>query len=193
MAEGISYPVYSKGTNRCSRCTVQTQPLKTLCLRFVPWAGKTHTSARAIARHSNDEESNGNHWHVSGVWCLTHFLKYLGRHSGSFQCDEALGVWLLRRLPKWADATLTRTRDNAVLANLAHLLSLLAGAFIIMEDSFGITSRQFGIHTCLQSAFQCLVHCLFPEIIMLFSSCNKDSRYPASRCRAGTELSPHSS
>ena len=22
MAEGISYPVYSKGTNRCSRCTV---------------------------------------------------------------------------------------------------------------------------------------------------------------------------
>jgi hypothetical protein len=28
---------------------------------------------------------------------------------------------------------------------------------------------------------------------MLFSSCNKDSRYPASRCRAGTELSPHSS
>ena len=58
------------------------------------------------------------HQHVSGVWCLTHFLKYLGRHSGSFQCDEALGVWLLRRLPKWADATLTRTRDNAVLANL---------------------------------------------------------------------------
>ena len=29
-------------------------------------------------------------------------------------------MWLLRRLPKWADAyaTLTRTRDNAVLANL---------------------------------------------------------------------------
>ena len=89
MAEGISYPVYSKGTNRCSRCTVQTQPLKRLCLRFVPWAGKTHTSARAIARHSNDQESNGNHRHVSGVWCLTHFLKYLGRQSGSFQCDEA--------------------------------------------------------------------------------------------------------
>ena len=33
MAEGISYPVYSKGTNRCSRCTVQTQFGTRLCNR----------------------------------------------------------------------------------------------------------------------------------------------------------------
>jgi hypothetical protein len=36
-----------------------------------------------------------------------------------------------------------------------------------MEDSFGITSRQFGVQTCLQNAFQCLIHCLFLEIVML--------------------------
>ena len=74
----------------------------------------------------------------------------------------------------------------------AHLLSILVGAFVIMEDSFGITSRQFGVQTCLQSAFQCLIHCLFLEIIMLFSSCSKDSLYPSSRCRARMELFPHS-
>jgi len=52
----------------------------------------------------------------------------------------------------------------------AHLLSILVGAFIIMEDSFGITSRQFGVQTCLQSAFQCIVFylrssCCFPAAV----------------------------
>jgi hypothetical protein len=46
------------------------------------------------------------------------------------------------------------------------------------EDSFVITSRQFGIHSCLQCDFQRLVHGPFLEIIMLFSSCSKDSLYP---------------
>ena len=39
----------------------------------------------------------------------------IGTHSGSFQCDEALGVWMLRQLPKWRDATLIRSRDRDVL------------------------------------------------------------------------------
>ena len=75
----------------------------------------------------------------------------------------------------------------------AHLLLILVGAFIIMEDSFGITSRQFIVQTCLQSAFQCLIHCPFLEIIMPFSSCSKDSLYPCSRRMASMEFSPHSS
>ncbi len=43
----------------------------------------------------------------------------------------------------------------------------------------------------LQCTFQRLVHSAFLESIMLFSSCSKDSLYPASRCRATMELSPH--
>ena len=42
----------------------------------------------------------------------------MGTHSGSFQCDEALGIWMLRQLPKWAGATLVRSRDQAVLDTL---------------------------------------------------------------------------
>ena len=49
--------------------------------------------------------------------------------------------------------------------------------------SFVITSRQFGVDTCLQCAFQRIVHGVFLESIMLFSSWSKDSLYPASRCR----------
>jgi hypothetical protein len=41
-----------------------------------------------------------------------------------------------------------------------------------------------GIHSCLQCDFQSLVHSTFLESIMLFSSCSKDSLYPASRSRA---------
>ena len=39
----------------------------------------------------------------------------MATHSGTFQCDEALGVWMLRQLPKWRDAELVRSRDSAVL------------------------------------------------------------------------------
>ncbi len=45
------------------------------------------------------------------------------------------------------------------------------------EDSFVITSRQFGIHSFLQSDFQRLVHSVFLESIILFSSWSKDSLY----------------
>lgn len=72
-----------------------------------------------------------------------------------------------------------------------RLLAFPVCPFIIGEDSFVITSRQFGIHSFLQSVFQCLVHSDFLESIMLFSICCKDSIYPSSRFRSTMELSPH--
>lgn len=42
----------------------------------------------------------------------------IGTHSGTFQADEALGVWMLRQLPKYANAKLIRSRDLAVLEPL---------------------------------------------------------------------------
>eukprot|EP01128_Nolandella_sp_AFSM9_P001056 TRINITY_DN11166_c0_g1_i1.p1 TRINITY_DN11166_c0_g1~~TRINITY_DN11166_c0_g1_i1.p1 ORF type:complete len:391 (-),score=114.55 TRINITY_DN11166_c0_g1_i1:107-1114(-) len=39
--------------------------------------------------------------------------KVIGTHSGNFHCDEALGIYLLRVLPEYKDATLVRSRDAA--------------------------------------------------------------------------------
>jgi urease accessory protein len=42
--------------------------------------------------------------------------KLIGTHSGSFHCDEALAIAMLKRLPEWSDASVVRTRDEATLA-----------------------------------------------------------------------------
>ena len=41
--------------------------------------------------------------------------KTIGTHSGTFQADEALGVWLLRQLPTYRHSPVVRSRDLAVL------------------------------------------------------------------------------
>ena len=41
--------------------------------------------------------------------------KTIGTHSGTFQADEALGVWLLRQLPLYRHSPVVRSRDTAVL------------------------------------------------------------------------------
>ncbi|EJU03082.1 GAMM1 protein [Dacryopinax primogenitus] len=41
--------------------------------------------------------------------------KAIGTHDGTFHCDEALAVYLLRQLPTYANASLTRTREPAKL------------------------------------------------------------------------------
>ena len=41
----------------------------------------------------------------------------IGTHSGAFQADEALGVHLLRLLPAYKNAPVTRSRDSEKLAS----------------------------------------------------------------------------
>lgn len=48
----------------------------------------------------------------------------IGTHSGAFQADEALGVWMLRQLPAYKDATLIRSRDNEVLKTLTIVIDV---------------------------------------------------------------------
>ena len=48
----------------------------------------------------------------------------IGTHSGAFQADEALGVWLLRRLPQYKSASLTRSRDPDVLKPLTIVIDV---------------------------------------------------------------------
>ncbi|MCS4558828.1 MYG1 family protein, partial [Shewanella sp. C32] len=42
--------------------------------------------------------------------------KYIGTHNGTFHCDEALAVSMLKLLPKFAAHDVLRTRDEAKLA-----------------------------------------------------------------------------
>lgn len=44
--------------------------------------------------------------------------KVIGTHSGTFQCDEAMGVWLLRQLPEYRNSKVVRSRDKDTLAPL---------------------------------------------------------------------------
>ena len=48
----------------------------------------------------------------------------IGTHSGTFQADEALGVWLLRQLPQYATAPLTRSRDQTTLDALTIVIDV---------------------------------------------------------------------
>ena len=42
--------------------------------------------------------------------------RLIATHSGTFHCDEALAIAMLRKVPDYADATLLRSRDEAELA-----------------------------------------------------------------------------
>ena len=44
--------------------------------------------------------------------------KVIGTHSGSFQADEAMGVWMLRQVPLYRNSKVVRSRDLKVLENL---------------------------------------------------------------------------
>jgi len=44
--------------------------------------------------------------------------KVIGTHSGTFQADEAMGVWMLRQTPDYRNAKVVRSRDLEVLEKL---------------------------------------------------------------------------
>ena len=44
--------------------------------------------------------------------------KVIGTHSGSFQADEAMGVWMLRQIPEYRNSKVVRSRDLTVLEPL---------------------------------------------------------------------------
>lgn len=65
----------------------------------------------------------------------------IGTHSGAFQADEALGVWLLRKLPQYESSTLIRTRDNEKLAPLTIVIDV-GGSYV--HDSLRYDHHQRG-------------------------------------------------
>ena len=52
----------------------------------------------------------------------------IGTHSGAFQADEALGVWLLHQIEPYKNAPVTRSRDMKVLEPLTIVIDV-AGTY----------------------------------------------------------------
>ncbi|RYP61658.1 hypothetical protein DL770_009737 [Monosporascus sp. CRB-9-2] len=67
----------------------------------------------------------------------------IGTHNGHFHADEALAVYMLRRLvPTYADATLVRTRDPAVLAT-CHTVVDVGGEYDPSRHRYDHHQRSF--------------------------------------------------
>lgn len=61
---------------------------------------------------------------VNGNGSLKRKAKFIGTHSGTFHCDEAMGCWLLKQTDDFRDAEVVRTRDPAVLDTLDIVLDV---------------------------------------------------------------------
>jgi uncharacterized UPF0160 family protein len=81
----------------------------------------------------------------------------IGTHSGTFHCDEALGCYLLRKTSKFADASIIRSRDPVILADLPVVIDV-GGVYDPASDRYDHHQRGFtevfghGFNTKLSSA-----------------------------------------
>ncbi|KAI5288679.1 hypothetical protein KEM52_001067 [Ascosphaera acerosa] len=86
----------------------------------------------------------------------------IGTHSGQFHADEALAVYLLRKLPQYTASPVVRTRDPAVLAT-CHTVVDVGGEYDSKSNRFDHHQRTFattfpGHETRLSSAGLVYMH-----------------------------------
>ena len=81
----------------------------------------------------------------------------IGTHSGSFQADEALGVWMLRRLSRFGGPTaiVVRTRDPA---NLEPLPVVIDVGGVYAHDKFRYAHHQRGFYKHWGRDVICALH-----------------------------------
>lgn len=80
----------------------------------------------------------------------------IGTHDGSFHCDEALAVSMLKLLPKYASATVVRTRNPEILGKCSIVVDVGA-VYDADTERFDHHQREFtgtldNYHTKLSSA-----------------------------------------
>ncbi|KAE8984633.1 hypothetical protein PR003_g23623 [Phytophthora rubi] len=68
--------------------------------------------------------------------------KYIGTHNGTFHCDEALAVSMLKLLPKFAAHDVLRTRDEAKLAQCEAVVDV-GGVYDPQTQRFDHHQRTF--------------------------------------------------
>lgn len=67
---------------------------------------------------------------------------YIGTHNGTFHCDEALAVSLLKLLPQFAAHDVLRTRDTAALAQCEVVVDV-GGTYEPEKNRFDHHQRGF--------------------------------------------------
>lgn len=67
----------------------------------------------------------------------------IGTHNGHFHADEALAVYMLRLLPAYADSSLVRTRDPALLQT-CHTVVDVGGEYDPATNRYDHHQRTFG-------------------------------------------------
>mmetsp|Transcript_13888 Transcript_13888/g.19886 ORF Transcript_13888/g.19886 Transcript_13888/m.19886 type:complete len:404 (-) Transcript_13888:2165-3376(-) len=82
------------------------------------------SSTASLAFMSSSSEVRNNEFKRFKVSHKDPSLKVIGTHSGTFQADEALGVWLLRQLPAYYQSKVVRTRDDEMLKDLDIVLDV---------------------------------------------------------------------
>jgi uncharacterized UPF0160 family protein len=103
----------------------------------------------------------------------------IATHSGGFHCDEALGCALLRKLPQFADASIIRTRDEAVLAR-ADLVLDVGGVYDASRMRFDHHQKGFtetfghGFTTKLSSAGLIYKHFGLDIVTQMMTAVNAD-------------------
>ncbi|KAF4315528.1 hypothetical protein BBO99_00009112 [Phytophthora kernoviae] len=69
--------------------------------------------------------------------------KYIGTHNGTFHCDEALAVSMLKLLPKFAAHDVLRTRDESKLAQCEAVVDV-GGLYQPENLRAGLVYKHFG-------------------------------------------------
>ena len=77
----------------------------------------------------------------------------IGTHSGTFQADEALGVWMLRTMPEYKNSELVRSRDKKVLDPLDIVIDV-GGEYVHGKKRYDHHQRGFD-----EVRFLCVVLC----------------------------------
>ena len=72
-------------------------------------------------------------------------LKRIGTHSGSFHCDEVMACFLLRNTKEYSNASITRTRDDAVLDTLDIVVDV-GSVFDPTRNRFDHHQKSFNEH-----------------------------------------------
>lgn len=94
------------------------------------------------------------HTNITSV--ITKGIQYIGTHSGSFHCDEALAVSMLKLLPQFANHHILRTRDEMKLQQCDIVVDV-GGVYDVSTNRFDHHQKTFqgtfdGFTTRLSSA-----------------------------------------
>jgi hypothetical protein len=84
----------------------------------IPFSSGSCISTFEVQRYSSTMSNQNEFKRLKVSSTKVPSQKVIGTHSGTFQADEALGVWLLRQLPTYHQSKVVRTRDEQVLKDL---------------------------------------------------------------------------